>query len=216
VGKSKILNNTIEGNTEVGLLLKNTYNNLIESNTITGSNDGMLVADSYDNTVHANKIADNSNGINLGTSIKNNLFYHNEFLNNQIHITASSLSNDFSTEINGTMQGNYWESISRADINDSNNDGYGDSGTNYPLKQSTAFSRIGTGVSDEGPILNREVLTNVTFTDTPSECALASLPAEVEDSKLETDEPQEIESSFSFWSWQNQFSLKFAPIDQTI
>ena len=79
----------------------------------------------------------------------NDTLYHNFFINNTIHAYAIS-GNYFN--ITGSAKGNYWDDIVNLNITDSDGDGYGDSGSDYPYSNATG-GKVSENVVDYGPLM---------------------------------------------------------------
>jgi parallel beta-helix repeat protein len=129
----------IEGNNLTDNLLYHIEAQGLNSSTITGNNicgrGCGLSLSGYGNTIFSNNIANCSTGISIGYS-SDNLFYHNNFINNTRHVYTFDLYDAWD---NGYPSGgNYWDNYTGVD---GNGDGIGDtpyviSGYNidrYPL-----------------------------------------------------------------------------------
>jgi parallel beta-helix repeat protein len=131
----------------------NFTNNTIYSNTYGMRFNG---ASTY-NQAYNNTLRNNSYGVYLAAASTNNLFYYNRFENSTYaHASALAAGNSFNTT-NGSScgafcaRGNYWDDILSLDIVDSNADGFGDSGTEYPYNR-TNGGNVTFNVTDYGPI----------------------------------------------------------------
>jgi len=116
-----------------GVYLSHSSGNTICANRITYAEsltyeqEGVCISESYDNVVYANHIESVFKGVYLQNTdtepmvTNNNMFYHNNFVNNKIQAwdTTSSTTNTFD---NG-KEGNYWSCYNGTDAN---NDGIGD------------------------------------------------------------------------------------------
>jgi parallel beta-helix repeat protein len=160
-----IKNNHIMANNGSGILLYWSSNNTIAENTITINTDGIFLWDSYNNTIYRNNIMTNSRyGIHLFWSYNNtfrendignngcgvyltmgpNVFYHNNFVNNIVQVSAASWNVWDDGYPSG---GNYWSDYNGTDFysgpyqNVTGSDGIGDTPyiinvsnqDNYPL-----------------------------------------------------------------------------------
>jgi parallel beta-helix repeat protein len=115
---------------------------------------------SVDNNVTNNTVDSNDYGVYLDSVSIGNLFYYNNFLDSvQYHAYAEVAGNFFNTT-NGTgcgancSRGNYWDDILSLDIYDTNSDGFGDDGPDYPYNAANG-GNVSTDVQDEGPITNK-------------------------------------------------------------
>lgn len=103
-------------------ILFSSVHNLIENNTISDSRfTGLELAENVSyNQVKANNITDSGIGVNIRNS-SNNIFYNNNFINNEISISVYSID-DINSFDSGTF-GNYWSIYNGTDID---GDGKGD------------------------------------------------------------------------------------------
>ena len=89
---------------------------------------GIYVYKSSENIIKENSITENSLGViftSKGYSI-NNIFYHNNFFNNEYNVYSSGGNYWFNSEIN---EGNYWDNYEGID---EKNDGIGDTPYQIP------------------------------------------------------------------------------------
>jgi len=128
---NSIVDNTITNNNRYGIYLSWLVdNNTISKNTITGHSMGMQLSYLRDNIFCQNTLQDNNVGIFDEPNIliywtQNNQFYHNNFINNELHAT------DYTENIwddGYPSGGNYWDDYTGVD---ENADGIGD--TAYPV-----------------------------------------------------------------------------------
>jgi parallel beta-helix repeat protein len=132
-----IINQSLS-NTFVGIELWNTNNCLISSNTVSSNYGGLVLYYSKNNTILENIIFNNNNGVYEDDSNRDNLWYHNNFIdNNQYDCSYKSIWD------NGYPSGgNYWDKYTGSDNYQGSNqnitgpDGIGDTKyrrDNYPL-----------------------------------------------------------------------------------
>ena len=171
LGKSKfniIRGNKISSNYFCGIqLFTGAVKNIIENNRIYDNMDGILltqVGGKYvtNNTIRGNMLVNNYYGIELDSS-DNNIFYHNNFKNNTVHIRFPFVYTPHNTWDNG-VEGNYWDNyVTEQDLN---NDGINDNAYSiaknnidrYPLLG--MFSRF-----DTSPGYYVNVISNSTIED---------------------------------------------------
>lgn len=145
VTDSLVNNNIVTQNEYVGIELSYSSNNRISNNSVTFHSNvtfhdqGIWVNSSKDNTVDGNTIAKNAWGIDIYSST-NNLFYHNNFVNNTHQADRDALSPSNSWD-NGS-EGNYWSDYIGPD---GDGDGIGD----------TAYDIGSTGDKDNYPLVNQ-------------------------------------------------------------
>ncbi len=133
---SQIEDNLIVGSENGIIFAENTlqYNNII-NNTILNNTRGIYLMGNSLFNITGNYIAHNTYGIYLSSS--NNLFVHNDFINNQKHVMIPSDKTTMNLWDNG-KEGNFWSNYNGTDLN---SDGIGDSAyvidanniDNYPL-----------------------------------------------------------------------------------
>ncbi|MEM3167501.1 MAG: right-handed parallel beta-helix repeat-containing protein, partial [Candidatus Anstonellales archaeon] len=133
-----IQNSTINSSNNVGLYLENSTNGSIRYVNISS---GLQLAVNLSNTssfvFENNTISSPTTCINISFESSNNLFYHNELYNCTTYIDNKNETNLFNTTASGTAQGNYYQNILGLPIYDTDNDGWGDYGSGYPLSAST-------------------------------------------------------------------------------
>ena len=131
LGGNEILGNIIEQCTDTGIQLKLSSSNHIGQNTVTGSHQrGLELQASTGNTIVGNMIVDSyAQGIALNSS-SNNLIFHNNFINNTIHVENNITTNSWNSSY--PAGGNFWDTYSGNDLyrgpnqNASGYDGIGD------------------------------------------------------------------------------------------
>ncbi|MFP4184864.1 MAG: nitrous oxide reductase family maturation protein NosD [Thermoplasmata archaeon] len=153
---NKILNNTLIDNV-VGIRMRTSQNNTVDSNNITNEEEGIMINaigihlwGSDDNIVTENRISNykrnGSEGIFADSDSKNNYIYHNIMINNEVHAVDQG-DNIWSKPY--PIGGNYWDNhtepdeYSGPDQNESGSDGFvdepkeikgeGDNVDKYPL-----------------------------------------------------------------------------------
>ncbi|UCC93053.1 MAG: right-handed parallel beta-helix repeat-containing protein [Thermoplasmata archaeon] len=90
--------------------------NVIEDNTIVGNHKGIvfMFGGSRDNTVRRNLIKDNGVGVQNNGGARANIFYHNNFINNTLHVLSPQTTDRWDSGYpNG---GNYWDTYSGRDL----------------------------------------------------------------------------------------------------
>jgi len=106
-----ISGNNINNNTNTGIELLASNNNSISENYIANNPVGILIADSSKNEIIKNLITENSNwGMQFTGDQKNNIIYHNSFINNNAKgegLQVSINSEHHNAWDNGPS-GNYW------------------------------------------------------------------------------------------------------------
>jgi parallel beta-helix repeat protein len=132
-----ISDNIISGNT-YGVEIRYSTNNVFSDNVVADQGFGIDLYFSNDNIFRGNTISENLYGISLYDSSTNNIFYHNNFINNTNQLSYSeSASSTNVWSLNG--EGNYWSDYVGQDLI---GDGIGDSpynhtdteeGDSYPL-----------------------------------------------------------------------------------
>jgi parallel beta-helix repeat protein len=176
---NKIMKCDIKNNGYHGLLLRGaTKNKIIECNinengwtgkTVVGFPPaGICLDGSYNNEIKCCNVKNNKEaGIYLTNeksdkSCKNNLFYHNNFINNKINAYENSLSDN---NMDNGEEGNYWDDYKG---DDNNGDGIGDTNYNipggndkdrYPLMKPWGKSREKT----KNNIINNPLLYNLFY-----------------------------------------------------
>ncbi len=165
---NNITSNNITANAAVGALLLEGYvnNTLFEGNIIDGTSNNAVRF--YSTRTNANNIFKNNTFKSTGTLViydasggTNNTFYWNNFTSTSSYYIndASGMTNYYNTSVAGVAQGNYYYNIGSLRIYDTNSDGWGDSGTDYPLSAATWASKWSGGGTDYGPA--------TTLTNTP-------------------------------------------------
>lgn len=120
--------NIIENNNIGGIIFYYSSNNTISDNVVKNNNADNIAFYYYseNNSISGNTISNSYRGIYFNSSIKGNIIYHNNLMNN------TQNANDTGDNIwyNATLkEGNYWDDYNG---NDKNNDGIGDTPYNIP------------------------------------------------------------------------------------
>lgn len=158
-------NNTAYNNTAEDYYLEDSVSNLLTLNRAYNSSRGIyLTGVSTGNNFTNNTVQFNTYGAYLDAASVSNLFYYNNFSSSAaMHAYAASEGNLFNTT-NGTncgarcARGNYWSGIDTLSIFDSNRDGFGDVGSQYPYN-STNSGNVSANINDWGPITGK-ILNN--------------------------------------------------------
>jgi len=101
--------NNITANNRHGIRLQGASNNNVSGNNITDNSDiGIYLDDSRSNSIFGNYIADNGWGISLSFSSKDNLVYHNSFINNTIQAFDINDPPVNIWDVGYPSGGNYW------------------------------------------------------------------------------------------------------------
>ncbi len=172
---------------EYGILLNGTTNSVVENNSINDTaGAGIWVTNSANNnTLRNNTLTSNSVGVNI-TGGTNTLVYYNDFRDSTVLQAYSDSATNHFNITNGTScalcaRGNNWSDIffNYLNITDSNDDEYGDTGTDYPYS-SVNGANVSSNVIDYGPWVGKysqpvpPIVENITLnstlgTDTTSE-----------------------------------------------
>jgi parallel beta-helix repeat protein len=114
-------NITVHGNTitnnEIGILCRNSENNVFSGNIVTNNTYGISCSVSDNNAIHENTISRNDYGIGFYYSI-DNIVYHNNFINNTRQALINRQWGMASTIFwDHDSLGNYWSNYVGSDIN---------------------------------------------------------------------------------------------------
>jgi uncharacterized delta-60 repeat protein len=127
---------------------------LFINNTFTNSTRGLELANRSERGIFRNNtFPDNDYGIYIGSTPINNVFYYNNFSGSSYyHAYSLNSTNEFNTTSGSDAHGNWWDDASSLDIIDNNNDGFANTGSDYPYN-STNNGNVSVGVTDWGPIV---------------------------------------------------------------
>ncbi|MBI5881311.1 right-handed parallel beta-helix repeat-containing protein, partial [archaeon] len=150
------INSTFVRNSGTGILLSNSTPGSIFNSTINSSSGCGLSINKTDSYVVRNtSFSNNYYGVCIDANSTNNTFYYNNFTSStSYHAKADIAGNHFNTTVVGKAHGNYWDDILSLEIYDTDADGFGDSGTQYPYN-STYSSKVTANVTDWGPITSK-------------------------------------------------------------
>jgi parallel beta-helix repeat protein len=163
-----------------GIGLDWSFNNTVQGNTIIRNHYGLSGGyDNHDNTYSENIVINND--IGFGTNAYDDRFFHNNFVNNGVHVSASGVNQFDDGYPSG---GNYWSDYNGTDFcygtyqNETGSDNVGDSPyvvdannvDNYPLMQphvpfenQTIYIRADGSIDPSGaPILRKGDLYTLT------------------------------------------------------
>jgi parallel beta-helix repeat protein/surface protein len=160
-GNNNLSNSTIVSTSNVALFV-GSNNNYISNNTLLGNNTILVrFSNAKYNTFYGNKIeTQDEEGILLDiySDSGDNLFYHNNFTETTGYfIDNDNETNQFNTTVEGVPQGNYYFNITSLAIYDSDSDGWGDTGSDYPLNSTTWPTRFNGVGADWGPATTKNL-----------------------------------------------------------
>ena len=155
-----IVNSSGASSSSNGLrLIASSGNNITSSTLRSGTSTPVFMNGSSNNNIISNTLISNNNLtdlIKLYLSSGNKLFWNNFTQTTGYYVQDSNGSNFYNTSVGGVAQGNYYFNITSKNIYDSNNDGWGDSGDDYPLSSLTWASKWTGYGTDYGPATTRE------------------------------------------------------------
>ncbi len=112
-----IINNFCKGN-NMGIGLYTAYYGLVANNTCIANTRGIFLTESYYNTISSNIIKENIKyGINVDDDSVGNIFYQNDFINNNLEGTEQGNAQAFDSGVvnkwynEETSTGNYWSDL---------------------------------------------------------------------------------------------------------
>jgi len=163
-------NNTLSANKIVksgcGIWMSSSSNNRIVGNILTNDGQGVLLDNSNDNTFKANTLTGSVRGIYLPSSSIGNLFCHNNFINNSVHVEVVQTNswNDY-------IEGNYWDNYNGTD---SDYDGIGDASyilapnntDNYPLMG--IFHSFNTSLAEHVNVISNSTVESFEYFESNS------------------------------------------------
>ncbi|HYD04039.1 MAG TPA: right-handed parallel beta-helix repeat-containing protein [Alphaproteobacteria bacterium] len=153
----------------IGLTVGSTDNQITRNNlSVSGSASSLGISGgSNNNNISQNWLNTTSNTL-VHISIfnsSNNTIYYNTIAGNGPWVNASNGTNQYNTTVGGYAQGNYYIDIENYDIYDSNSDGFGDTGSDYPLNQSTNSSKWLNQGTDFGPATTSIISSMINITN---------------------------------------------------
>ena len=148
-----ILNNRVTTTGDEGIHLTDSNYITVGGNEISDCRKGTYLYKSNNITINNNTLSNNTAGIHL-ESASQNIIYHNNFIDNEKHVTNVGSTNSWDVGY-GTIKdagygGNYWDDYegvdeySGANKNVPGSDGLGD----------TPYDKIGEGSKDNYPLMN--------------------------------------------------------------
>jgi parallel beta-helix repeat protein len=147
----------------VGSLRVSIFNTTATNNTYSG-----LLIMGNNHTVWNCTFDNNEIGADISANLS--LFYYNNFLNNTHYHARSDAGyeNQFNTSVSGSARGNYWKGVTDLKIYDTDGNGFGDLGLQYPYNSTNGGNTTGP-VTDWGPITtktNYRIQPPILFTPT--------------------------------------------------
>jgi hypothetical protein len=154
----------IGNNTGFGFYAAGRSNITLIGCTIANYTDGILINNTAISTFRNNSLFNNTYGMYLLNSTGNKVYYSNFTSSSSYHAVSTLAGNHFNTTSGGNAQGNYWDDVLSLEIYDTNADGYGDYGSQYPYN-STYSSKVTANVTDWGPMTTKAMAPGVTQFD---------------------------------------------------
>jgi len=167
-----ILYSNVSGSTVSGsgglAIGTNSQNNTIANSTINGLATlyAVLISGTCSGNVFINNTFKNATStlLDIDLTSGNNRFYWNNFTNaSGYYINNRNNTNTFNTSVTGVAQGNYYDNISTKNVFDSNSNGWGDTGADYPINVSTWATKWTGNGTDYGPATTRTLFVTVTY-----------------------------------------------------
>jgi parallel beta-helix repeat protein len=159
VSDAVIYNNTMFGIYADGTNFDYMINMTVQNATMDNHTYGMYFNKTFNCTVRNSTVLRSTFGVYLKNST-DNLFYFNNFTASASYHAYSDKAGNYFNTTNGSgcgalcARGNYWDDILSLDIYDSNADGFGDAGTEYPYN-ATYSAMVSVNVTDWGPITTK-------------------------------------------------------------
>lgn len=153
VAQNNITNNSLTG-IGIGVIAEITSSGtVVYNNSIFNHNTGVkFISDTDSGTIRNNTIINHSVAINITLSSGSSLIYGNWIYNDAVaHAHTDDSTNQFDNG-GSPARGNFWQDIVNLSITDSDSNGYGDTGTDYPYTAANGAFVIGS-VEDDGPII---------------------------------------------------------------
>jgi len=152
-----LIDNFTAEDSEYGIVVEDSYDTIIRYSTLLNNSvAGILLNNSNATYIHNSTFDKNRIGLEIvgGTG---NIVWYNKFLHSTglqvAHVNATA-GNHFNTTLSGIARGNNWSDVVSLKIYDSDGDGFGDSGPDYPYSASKGGFVLGA-VEDWGPITTR-------------------------------------------------------------
>ena len=122
-GDNQIFNNDIYSNMDYGVFLYQNEDDVIQENKFEKNDCAIRVKGSMNITVYKNWIQHNTKGLQFCCGSRNNVAYHNIFLNNSLWHADDDAGSNNKWNKSSPIGGNYWDDYNGTDNND---DGFGD------------------------------------------------------------------------------------------
>ena len=146
--------NNFVGNEHLDVVVWLSSSNNFSYNNLLNGYAGFWVTEASTNNLFRNNTITSARGFDFGAAASGNSVYANVLTNpTGFYVNNSNAGNTFSTAVGGVAQGNYYSDILDWAIYDSNADGFGDSGADYPYDAGETHW-FGYG-SDSGPITSK-------------------------------------------------------------
>jgi len=152
-----IIENSAFEDSDYGIFIENSTNITIRNITIRNNSiAGVLMNNTNSSFIYNNTFDRNRIGLDIISGTGNVVWYNNFLRSTNLqlaHVNATA-GNHFNTTVSGAARGNNWSDTGSLKIYDSDADGYGDSGPDYPYSQAKGGFVLGA-VEDWGPITTR-------------------------------------------------------------
>jgi parallel beta-helix repeat protein len=144
----------IGNNTGFGIYSKDYNQVSIIGCNMSNYTAGLYFNNSNSSTIRNNTLVNNTYGIYI-VNATSNTFYYNNIRNSTVyHAYTDTAGNNFNTTSLGTTYGNYWGGVEQLKIYDTNSNGYGDAGIQYPYSNAKG-GFVSANIADYGPITTR-------------------------------------------------------------